>query len=76
VRLPRVLWEMALQPDREGHHGARPWDQDDLFHQESGRANAPDPPRAGAIIRLREALEYLVRLGSSRGDAHLPRTTG
>lgn len=76
VRLPRLLWEMALQPDREGHHGARPWDQDDLFHQESGGADAPDPPRPGAIVRLREALEYLAGLGSSRGNAHLSRTPG
>ena len=76
VRIPRMLWEMALQPDREGHHGARPWDQDDLFHQESGRADAPDAPRPAAIVRLREALEYLTRLGSSRGGPPLSRRQG
>lgn len=73
VRLPRKLWELAIQPDREGHGGARPWDQDDLFHEESGRMGGDEPPRPGAMVRLREALEYLARLGSSRSDTPLSR---
>lgn len=74
VRLPRILWEMALLPDREGHQGARPWDSDDLFHQESGRVDAADAPRPGALLRLREGLEYLARLGSARTDVSVSRT--
>lgn len=76
VRIPRMLWEMALLPDREGHGGARPWDHDDLFHRESGRPDAPAAPRAGSIVRLREALEYLARLGSPRGNRRLSGTRG
>ena len=65
VRLPRVLWELALLPDREGHQGARPWDSDELFRSESGRLSGPEGTRPGVLVRLREALEYLARLGAT-----------
>jgi hypothetical protein len=74
VRLPRLLWELALLPDREGHGRARPWDQDELFHQESGSGERPEGPQAGPLVRLREALEYLAHLGSPRpGGPPRPR---
>jgi len=76
MRLPRVLWEMAVLPDREGHNGARPWDSDDLFQREAGREDGREGPRAGTLARLREAMEYLARLASSRSSPPAPRPWG
>jgi hypothetical protein len=71
-RLPRMLWEVALLPKREGHGGARPWDADDLFLRESGNTSAARSRRPSALTRLGESLAYLARIGSGRNATPLP----
>jgi hypothetical protein len=72
VRIRRMLWELALLPEREGHQGARPWDSDELFRSESGRSEGPEGPRPGLLVKLREALEYLARLGTAENPPSHP----